>query len=619
MAGILRKLGVASPRAIQRRDPSERSLERLWADQGPPHATGVAYAPATRYHRSYSCPGYWSSPAAPWPFAATLKPPAKSPARWWMPAAVRPWPTWSPAGRRTLSHHHRRRRPLPPLRRGARRLRPQRLHRGLPPGDQPFHLDAGDDEGFRGRPQSRHVPPDGHCGSPGEPVRNGPPGQSRALVLAGNDAKNLASVLADDPLRAVQSLPGVSFQQRFRRPLLAARRRLQPHRLLLRRRAAARAVPYAGGPERHRLAAPLSTPTWWRTWNCTRAPSRRATRTASAGVLDVNTRDGSRTGIRFRAAPASPTPASSPKARSAKRSAVPGWRRCARAICSISSTAPSPTPLSSSAWKTRRARLAYDLTPRNNVTLYVLESYSDLDRSSDNRPGSQFAVHGRLSLHPGNLGWRYSPSEQVDGHRATPPGCARSSTTPIPTICRWAAVLRRVGVEHHGHLDVEFAARRWMRAVAAPASAIEGYSNQYLPVVTAPQVLRPFQRQRAAHTGGYVQQSWTGWTAGCISPRARAGTITRSTAWRAISPAARRLRAGASTRLQFGWGQYVQYPELSVLTSPLGGRGLLPTRSNHAIAAVEQRLGARTRLRAEYYNRADRDLLFQPFYDPRIL
>jgi hypothetical protein len=63
----------------------------------------------------------------------------------------------------------------------------------------------------------------------------------------------------------------------------------------------------------------------------------------------------------------------------------------------------------------------------------------------------------------------------------------------------------------------------------------------------------------------------------------------------------------------------VQYPELSLLTSPLGGRGLLPLRSNQAIAGVEQRLGERTRLRLEYYNRADRDLPFQPFYDPRLL
>jgi hypothetical protein len=56
-----------------------------------------------------------------------------------------------------------------------------------------------------------------------------------------------------------------------------------------------------------------------------------------------------------------------------------------------------------------------------------------------------------------------------------------------------------------------------------------------------------------------------------------------------------------------------------LLTSPLGSRALLPIRSNQLIAAVEQRLGARARIRAEYYDRVDRDLPFQPLFDPRLL
>ena len=56
-----------------------------------------------------------------------------------------------------------------------------------------------------------------------------------------------------------------------------------------------------------------------------------------------------------------------------------------------------------------------------------------------------------------------------------------------------------------------------------------------------------------------------------------------------------------------------------MLTSPLGSRGMPPERSIHAVAGVEQRLGARTRLRAEFYDRADRDMVFQPTIDPRLL
>jgi hypothetical protein len=63
----------------------------------------------------------------------------------------------------------------------------------------------------------------------------------------------------------------------------------------------------------------------------------------------------------------------------------------------------------------------------------------------------------------------------------------------------------------------------------------------------------------------------------------------------------------------------VQYPEITLLTSPLGSRALLPMRSNQWIAAFEQRLGARARFRAEYYDRVDRDLLFQSLFDPRLV
>lgn len=83
----------------------------------------------------------------------------------------------------------------------------------------------------------------------------------------------------------------------------------------------------------------------------------------------------------------------------------------------------------------------------------------------------------------------------------------------------------------------------------------------------------------------------------------------------------RRLNIGLakSTHLQLAFGQYAQFPELSELYSALGGRRLLPIRSNQATAAMEQRLGERTRIRLETYNRADRDLIYQPFFDPRIL
>jgi hypothetical protein len=46
---------------------------------------------------------------------------------------------------------------------------------------------------------------------------------------------------------------------------------------------------------------------------------------------------------------------------------------------------------------------------------------------------------------------------------------------------------------------------------------------------------------------------------------------------------------------------------------------LLPERATHYEATIEQTLDDRTRLRLEFYDRQDRDILASPFLDPRIL
>ena len=80
---------------------------------------------------------------------------------------------------------------------------------------RPFHLDAGETKEFEvvlSPDTFRQTDTVQAQSSPFETARQDSPD---TLVLAGNDAKNLARVLADDPLRAVQSLPGVSSNNDF--------------------------------------------------------------------------------------------------------------------------------------------------------------------------------------------------------------------------------------------------------------------------------------------------------------------------------------------------------------------------------------------------------------------
>jgi hypothetical protein len=73
------------------------------------------------------------------------------------------------------------------------------------------------------------------------------------------------------------------------------------------------------------------------------------------------------------------------------------------------------------------------------------------------------------------------------------------------------------------------------------------------------------------------------------------------------------------THLQLDWGQYAQFPELNQIFSTFTHTPLLPERSTHYEAVVEQTLDERTRLRVEFYDRQDRDLLARPLLDPRLL
>jgi hypothetical protein len=266
-----------------------------------------------------------------------------------------------------------------------------------------------------------------------------------------------------------------------------------------------------------------------------------------------------------------------------------------------------------------QARLAYDLSPRSSVTLFVLESFSKLDRSSSRSTlGINSLMEAGYHYTLGNAGWRYSPTGKllVKSHAAwMREKFTDSNPTALPVS--------------HGYYGewVWNTDASWMWNSRAPLEAgwtvrqlrDDGYTNQYQTNRPLPLVKDHFHGD-ATRTGGYVQQSWLAWSgrlrlnAGARWDRNSLDRISATTPAASLS-----LRVARGTHFDLGWGEYVQYPGISVLASPLGSRGMPPERSIHAVAAVEQRLGERTRLRAEFYDRADRDMVFQPTIDPRLL
>ena len=445
-----------------------------------------------------------------------------------------------------------------------------------------------------------------------------------ALTLAGNDAKNLGTVIVDDPLRSVQGLPGIASNRDY------------DAGFSLRGAPFSSIGLYLDGIQLHNPLHTVDAATASGTvpegtvavfnGDMVEAmelhkgafPARFAD--SSAGVLDVVTRDGNRSSTMFHISASSSSAtalAEGPFAPGSNGKAKGSWLVTVRKSYLQYVLAKTQAPMVFD-MDDFQARASYELTSRSTVTLSVLESYSNQDQSRNQaRLGINSVMKAGYHYTLGNLGWRYSPSSKllISSHAAWVRE-KHDDTTP--------QALPLVGGYYGEWVANTTATWMWGEQAALEAGwqvrrvRDREFTNQYQAGGLA-RVL-DHASGTAFEYGGYAQQTWSGWTG-----RVR---LTAGARWddhsidrvAALSPqASASVGFTKSTRLLLGWGEYAQYPEISVLLSPFGNRGLLPERSIHAFVAVEQRLGQRTRLRLEAYDRADRDLPFQPAYEPRIV
>lgn len=480
---------------------------------------------------------------------------------------------------------------------------------------RPFHLDAGETKEFE-----VVLTPDTLSQTNTVVVKAGPfdvaPQDSpSALTLSGNDAKNLGSVLADDPLRAVQDLPGVTSNDDF------------DARFSLRGADFSRIGFYVDGVLLHEPFHILPGQTLSASATALNGdlvdemqlyegawPVRFGDR--SAGVLDVETREGSRSETLLRAEASASNAgvmAEGPLGKKKRGS----WLVAARkSYLQYLLERLDPNSGLAIGGEDIQARLGYDLNAKSRLVFYTLESFSNLNQAGANLYGPYSLAYAGYHYTLANLGWQYTPTDKV-------------------VVTTHAAWMREkfgdngpdnfnLGAGYYGEWVWNTTAT-WMWSPNCPMDAgwsarrlrDAGYALQFdgnfLPV-------NQTWNGTALIDDGYLQQSIA-----ALSGRLR---LTGGVRWdrdsadgvAATSPAASaNIGLTKSTHLQLAFGQYAQFPELSELYSSLGGRRLLPIRSNQATAAIEQRLGERTRIRLETYNRADRDLIYQPFFDPRIL
>lgn len=442
-------------------------------------------------------------------------------------------------------------------------------------------------------------------------------GGPTGFTLSGSEAKNLASVLADDPMRALQAVPGVSSNDDFdaRFSLHGApfdRVGLYLDGILLHQPfhtvqgegpSGSLAIFNADLVETMSLASEAY-------------PVRYGDRTG--GILDVQTREGDRDEMHFRATVSAADVgglAEGPIGDAHRGSWIVSARKSYLQYL-LGRTA-ADTPSMVFGFTDVQGALSYDLNPSNRISLRVLDGISDFDRSSAiNQLSLNTAMIARYRSSVANLAWQYTPSASfiTDTHAAFTR--ERYDNTNRDGSGLAAAYYSEWVAKSDAAWMVNNAAKLQFGASARTIRG-DGFSDFYVDSTRSIETGQ--HRGNALISGGYLQQSWTGLSNHLsLSAGLRFDHLDVNNRSVPSSQASLAYFPWKTTRIELSWGQYVQFPDIRDLASLLGGPELRPERSNHYVAAVEQRLGLRGRFRIQAYQRNDRDLLFQPMDEARI-
>jgi hypothetical protein len=438
-----------------------------------------------------------------------------------------------------------------------------------------------------------------------------------SVSLAGAELRNLASVLADDPLRAVHGLPGVNSNDDF------------SSQISLRGAGFQRVGIYVDGvllhsPYHTLQADPASASlTVLSSDLLERAelhpgpiPVNLSDRTAAA--VDLRVREGDRKKFNGRAA------ASFSNASLTLEGPLGGKRRGSWLIGARKSylqyligRSTDDNNLAFGFWDVQ-GRVAYDVMPTHTVWLSMMHGNSGLDRSGATNLGLNSFFNSNYTFTVGTAGSRWTV-----GRALVLNSSGSWMREQYLNINRDADPL---AFGHYGEWIGNFD-NTWQwgeRATLLFGGVVRrlrdfGYLDRRSTV--PPLAVRQDEYRGTALRGGaHLAQQFTLWT-GKLWLRAGGRWDSHSvSAAQGLSPSASvTLNVVPRGQLHLAWGQAVQYPELSQLYSRFGRTTLLPERSSTTSIAWEQKIDDRTRVRAEVYERLDRDLIFRPLYEPRIL
>ena len=247
-------------------------------------------------------------------------------------------------------------------------------------------------------------------------------------------------------------------------------------------------------------------------------------------------------------------------------------------------------------------KLSYDLTPRQNVNLFVTDGRTNMSINDQAALGNVQYASGNSDFTLARAGWRWALSPQLllDTRAAY-------IREPDELLNNRSVLLTKTDHrEWVGGVGVSWA---WAQDQVLQAGLSERRmrDSEYQVGVTISGQLQPFSYAGSGlRQSAYVEQA-----SGLFRGRVH---VLGSLRWdrfqeylpQRFSPQiSLALRATASTEFQFAAGRYTQFSN-SAFGPPDGlclAESVLPNTSEHYSAAIEQRFGENTRLRLQFFQR----------------
>ena len=433
-------------------------------------------------------------------------------------------------------------------------------------------------------------------------------------TLNAAELKNLSGVLANDPLRAVQSLPGVASSNDYTASFSVRGADFQRLGIFLDGVLLNNPLHSTQGQQSSGSLSMVNTDVVEEiTLHAGAPPVRYMDR--SAADLEMRVREGSTTAPSFRlnaGVAASTVLAEGPIPRgsyliSVRKSYLQYLLQKAATFDTLAF-----------GFFDVQGKLAYNLTNRHHVWASLFDGLSELDRTKASATlGINSILDATYHFTNIHLGHRWTGSDRFLWTNRLAWMRERSDNRNVRQL-----PLNATGYgEWVANTDAE-----WYWTKQSPLRLGASFRRQHDDGFNARYLFNPLSLRRldpwgatALRSGGYAEQSWSRGVVSATAGLRFDDSTSRQPA--AISPhASARFRVGPATQIVTAFSQAIQYTPLSQITiANIGNPNLLPNRSIHAVAGIDQALSMTTHVRLEAYYRADRDLVAQPLIEARLL